>query len=236
MDTNSCPLVLQDNSLNVKNHLMVISEHGLGPSDPTQSNSEFWQDKATKWQTTEGDARCRLCANCEHYLSTTEINDCILAGPAKDIKASNLPLTPKWADIESRPVAICTLYNITCSPLRTCDSQEMGGPIDDIKMQAIKLAEAVSEAGIDIEEITSTSEEILKMYSKDNVPQWASKKSAKVREVAIRVFNQTLKDTGSEEKARIASLAAMKNAEEAENKKKVAKAVEDIIKGKYNLS
>lgn len=73
-------------------------------------------------------------------------------------------------------------------------------------------------------------------YSADNVPQWASKKSKSVQEVAIRVFNQTLKDSGSEEKARIASLAAMKNAEEAENKKKVAKAVEDIIKGKYNLS
>lgn len=53
------------------------------------------------------------------------------------------------------------------------------------------------------------------MYSKDNVPQWASKKSIAVQTVAIRVFNQTLKESGSEEKARIASLAAMSNAEEA---------------------
>jgi hypothetical protein len=67
-------------------------------------------------------------------------------------------------------------------------------------------------------------------YSADNVPQWANKKSKSVQEVAIRVFNQTLKDTGSEEKARIASLAAMKNAEEAN---KVKKSVEDIIKNKY---
>jgi hypothetical protein len=73
------------------------------------------------------------------------------------------------------------------------------------------------------------------MYSKSNPPQWSNKKSDAVQEVAIRVFNQTLKDTGSEEKARIASLAAMKNAEEA-FKKKVSKTVEDIIKGKYNLS
>jgi hypothetical protein len=74
------------------------------------------------------------------------------------------------------------------------------------------------------------------MYSKDNVPQWANKKSMAVQTVAIRVFNQTLKDTGSEEKARIASLAAMSNAEEAEKKTKVKKSVENIIKGKYNLS
>jgi hypothetical protein len=70
-------------------------------------------------------------------------------------------------------------------------------------------------------------------YSADNVPQWANKKSKSVQEVAIRVFNQTLKDTGSEEKARIASLAAMKNAEEANKKDKVKKSVVDIIKTKY---
>lgn len=73
-------------------------------------------------------------------------------------------------------------------------------------------------------------------YSADNVPQWASKKSKSVQEVAIRVFNQTLKDTGSEEKARIASLSAMKNAEEAFKKNKVKKSVEDIIKSKYQLN
>jgi hypothetical protein len=70
-------------------------------------------------------------------------------------------------------------------------------------------------------------------YSKTNPPQWASKKSEAVQTVAIRVFNETLKDTGSEEKARIASLAAMKNAEEAFKKNKVKKSVEDIIKSKY---
>ena len=70
-------------------------------------------------------------------------------------------------------------------------------------------------------------------YSKTNPPQWASKKSEAVQTVAIDVFNQTLKDTGSEEKARIASLAAMKNAEEAFKKNNVKKSVEDIIKAKY---
>lgn len=71
------------------------------------------------------------------------------------------------------------------------------------------------------------------MYSKSNVPTWASKKSEAVQRVAIEVFNQTMKDTGSEEKARIASLAAMKNAEESFKKDKVKKSVEDIMKAKY---
>ena len=149
-----CPLPLQNNKLNVKNHLKTIKDHGLGPADPRQSNMSFWEDKAKKWQTTEGDARGRLCANCEHYMNTSEIEDCIVNGPALELKASALPLTPKWADIESRPVAYCTLYDITCSPVRTCDSQEMGGPIDDVKYKAIQLAKAVNE-NMDVQEFSS---------------------------------------------------------------------------------
>lgn len=241
-DISYCPIELQDNSLNVANHLKVIADHGLGPADPTQSNQVFWKDKAAKWMISEGDARARLCANCEHYLNTSEITQCITDGPALGLKASALPLTPKWADIESRPVAFCTLYKITCSPLRTCDDQEPGGPMDDIKVKAIELANAVQEAGVDVEEIQTSLTKAVNQnvrkampYSKSNPPQWASKKSDAVQTVAIQVFNQTLKDTGSEEKARIASLAAMKNAEES-FKKKVSKAVEEIIAGKYNLS
>jgi len=67
----------------------------------------------------------------------------------------------------------------------------------------------------------------------NNVPQWANKKSDAVQKVAIEVFNSTYKDTNSEEKARIASLAAMQNAEKAFKKDKVSKSVEQILKQKY---
>ena len=149
---DQCPLPLQNNKLNVKNHLSTIEKHGLGPADPRKPNNDFWADKATKWKISEGDARGRLCANCEHFMDTSEIDECIVNGPAKTLKASALPLTPKWADIESRPVAYCTLYDITCSPIRTCDDQEPGGPIDDVKYKAIKLAQSVNESGFDFEE------------------------------------------------------------------------------------
>ena len=138
---DNCPLPLQNNKLNVKNHLTTIKEHGLGPADPRQPNEEFWRTKALRWNCTEGDARGRLCANCEHYVNTTEIQDCIANGPAYELKASQLPLTPKWADIESHPVAYCTLFDITCSPVRTCDEQEMGGPIDDQRMETMQSDE-----------------------------------------------------------------------------------------------
>ena len=147
-----CPLPLQNNKLNVKNHLSTIKLHGLGPANPRDSNMSFWEDKAKKWKTTEGDARGRLCANCEHFINTTAIDECIINGPALSLKASTLPLSPKWADIESRPVAYCTLYDITCSSVRTCDSQEMGGPIDDVKLKAIELAKAMQKSGFDVTE------------------------------------------------------------------------------------
>lgn len=236
---DSCPIALTDNAVNAANHLKTIAENGLGPADPTQSNQAFWQDKATKWQTTEGDARCRLCMNCEHYLNTSDIYDCITNNESLNIKASSLPLTPKWVDIESRPVAFCTLFEITCSPVRTCDEQELGGPMDDVKVAAMQLAAAIQESGMDTAELEDVLVEksvaVLKVYSTSNPPRWASKKSDAVKKVAIEVFNSTFKDTGSEEKARIASLAAMKNAEAAFKKtnKSVEQLTERLMKSKY---
>lgn len=105
----------------------------LGPADPRQPNDAFWQVKMKLWKVQEGEARSRLCMNCENYIATTEMLDCVSSG-AK-IKASDLPITPKWADIAGMPNAVCSLYNITCSALRTCDSWESGGPITDTNME-----------------------------------------------------------------------------------------------------
>ena len=145
-----CPLPLQNNKLNIKNHLKTIKLYGLGPADPRIPNNQFWRDKAERWDVTEGDARGRLCANCEHFLQTTKIKDCIDSTPAKKFKTSMVD--PSIVDIESKPVAYCMLYEITCSPTRTCDSQELGGPIDDVKYEAIKTAQAVNNSGFDFEE------------------------------------------------------------------------------------
>lgn len=133
-ELDACPLPIQSNSLNVKNHLKAIENNGLGPADPYKPNNEFWDAKAAKWNVSQGDARGRLCNNCRFYVNAKVIKDCIASYPAKDLKASALPLTPKWRNVESTPQAYCTLLDITCSPIRTCDQQLMGGPIDDVKL------------------------------------------------------------------------------------------------------
>lgn len=122
---DNCPMALQNNNLNIKNHLETIKEHGLGPANPLEPNNQFWEAKAKIWGITSGDARGRTCANCEYYFDTEQIRNCIENGPAMEIKASALPLTPKWTDVEDHPIGYCEKFDITCSPVRTCDEQEI---------------------------------------------------------------------------------------------------------------
>jgi hypothetical protein len=118
-------MALQSNKLNIKHHLSTIQGYGLGPANPLEANHDFWKEKAKIWKISEGDARGRTCSNCEYYYDTPAIRDCIANGPANDLKASALPITPKWTDIESHPVGYCEKFDITCSPIRTCDEQEI---------------------------------------------------------------------------------------------------------------
>ena len=53
------------------------------------------------------------------------------------------------------------------------------------------------------------------MYSLKDPPQWSRKKSKAVQKVAVETFNEEFKRSGSEQKARRASLATMVNAEES---------------------
>lgn len=157
MELDNCPLALQSNSLNKKNHLSTIAEHGLGPADPRKSNEEFWKQKAMRWMTTEGLARGRLCANCEYYNNTSQIEDCISSGPSYDFKTSSVDSS--LADIEEHPVAYCMKFDITCSPTRTCDEQEMGGPMDDERVEAMPKEEAVKYTDLTKSSIDDTTEE-----------------------------------------------------------------------------
>ena len=143
---------LMSNDVNIKNHKFVIKHHHLGPADPTQSNDAFWKYLGEHWGIKAGDARGRLCANCEHFVCTTPIKEMIDNGPAKKFKTSMVD--PSIVDLESKPVAWCNMYDITCSPTRTCDEQELGGPIDDIKMKAIEIAQAVKNSDFDVEEFS----------------------------------------------------------------------------------
>ena len=145
VDLSGCPKAIKDPKINVKNHLEAIATKGLGPADPRQPNEDFWLDKSKKFGVMEGDARARLCCTCRFYVNTTQMKQFIMETETRNLKASALPLKPKWADIESFPQAYCTLLDITCSPIRTCDFQLMGGPIDDDKIKLPVFAKMLEE-------------------------------------------------------------------------------------------
>lgn len=123
------PVALAYPEINVANHLNCILYAKLGPADPREPSTEFWQAKQEKWGVTEGVARTRLCMNCAHYNNKSEIVDVIPLTPGGQLKASELPVTPRWADISGMPSAVCSLWSITCSALRTCDDWE--SPVED---------------------------------------------------------------------------------------------------------
>lgn len=139
-DLGSCPIALQDPKVNLANHMVAIDQANLGPADPRKPETVFWMRKAEIWNTSVDVARTRLCSNCAHYNSTTEMTACIKNGPGGQILASNLPVVPQWADVAT-PSGYCDLYDITCTATRTCDNWEAGGPIDNQKAEDEGLPE-----------------------------------------------------------------------------------------------
>ncbi len=121
---DNCPVASMYKEVNLANHLMCIKMANLGPPDPRQPNTIFWGDKMAKWNVLEGTARARLCMNCEEYEDTPDNQECMRTGTGATLKASELPVTPKWADIAGMPAAICLRWGITCAALRTCDDWE----------------------------------------------------------------------------------------------------------------
>ena len=119
-----CPIATMFPEINLANHLACIQYAALGPADPRTPSMDFWTDKMQKWSVTEGVARTRLCMNCAHYKNDEETLACCAVGPGGQLKPSALPVTPKWADIDGHPQAVCTRWAITCSALRTCDDWE----------------------------------------------------------------------------------------------------------------
>ena len=122
--SENLPVALRYKDLNLANHLVAIERANLGPADPRQPSVLYWGDKMELWNVNEGVARTRLCMNCAHYNNSPDVMEQLPTSPGAQLRASELPITPGWADIPGMPAAICTMWSITCSALRTCDTWE----------------------------------------------------------------------------------------------------------------
>lgn len=135
----SCPVATHDDAVNEQNHLICIRDANLGPADPNAPSDEYWQAKADLWMVSIQEARVRQCQNCEYYVNTPKMLDCV---KSSTLLASNLPVEPQWADV-SAPSGYCTKWDITCTATRSCDTWEQM-----IVVQEDDVTEAVDVADV----------------------------------------------------------------------------------------
>lgn len=123
-----CPIEIVDASQNRQNHRFAIANAMLGPADPSLPNAAFWQELARRWEVGLPDALARRCNNCEHYIDTAEVQDCIRKHGKFDITS----LGSQFKDMKDAS-GYCTLYHITCTASRVCVDWESGGPVTTTK-------------------------------------------------------------------------------------------------------
>ena len=123
-----CPIEIVDANANAEHHRFAIAHAMLGPADPSQPNLDFWKELADRWEVGVPDALARRCSNCEHYIDTSGVQECIKRHGKFDITS----LGPDFKDMGDAS-GYCTLYHITCTASRVCVDWETGGPITTIK-------------------------------------------------------------------------------------------------------
>lgn len=124
----TCPEVLRNKQMSIKNHRICIAKADLGPANPRMPEVFFWLAKSAKWNVSENAAREMVCGNCGYYVKTKFIDDCM----KKYEQVTPPEVDPAWVDTGDGG-GYCTEWDITCTASRTCDTWEPGGPITDAK-------------------------------------------------------------------------------------------------------
>ena len=125
LDDNSCPPATQDIVLNIENRQNAIDNVGYGPLNPDEANTEFWQEKADRWDTTPVEASKSICGNCVFFVRTPEMLDCISSG----IEQGDSGEKNAWDAIDQAELGFCEALDFKCAASRTCNAWAAGGPI-----------------------------------------------------------------------------------------------------------
>jgi len=125
LDDNECPPATQDIVLNIENRQNAIDNVGYGPLNPDEPNTEFWQEKAERWDTTPVEASKSICGNCVFFVRTPEMLDCI----SKGIEQGESGEKNAWDAIDQAELGFCEALDFKCAASRTCNAWATGGPI-----------------------------------------------------------------------------------------------------------
>ena len=125
LDDASCPPATQDIVLNIENRQNAIDNVGYGPLNPDEPNTEFWQEKADRWDTTPVEASKSICGNCVFFVRTPEMLDCISSGIEQGASGEK----NAWDAIDQAELGFCEALDFKCAASRTCNAWAAGGPI-----------------------------------------------------------------------------------------------------------
>ena len=125
LDDNECPPATQDIVLNIENRQNAIDNVGYGPLNPDEPNTEFWQEKADRWDITPVEASKSICGNCVFFVRTPEMLDCI----SKGIEQGDSGEKNAWDAIDQAELGFCEALDFKCAASRTCNAWAAGGPI-----------------------------------------------------------------------------------------------------------
>jgi len=123
-----CPPATQDIQLNLTNRQNAIDNVGYGPLNPAEPNNKFWEDKATRWNTTVQEAKSALCGNCIFFVRTPSMLDCIEQGIGMDQEAEGT--------IAAGELGYCSALDFKCASERTCNAWAAGGPVTEESVTA----------------------------------------------------------------------------------------------------
>ena len=176
-----CPLEIVDASANKANHRFAIANAMLGPANPSLPNAAYWQELAKRWEIGLPDALARRCNNCEHYIDTAVIQDCIQRHGRFDITS----LGSEFKDMGDAS-GYCTLYHITCTASRVCVDWEEGGPITTTKEGAMAIE---NEGREDAKKMSAKQKKIAKVIRefKAGTLKGSDKKPIKNKKQAIAI-------------------------------------------------
>lgn len=127
-EEEECPPATQDIILNLKNRQNAIDNVGYGPLNPKEPNSDFWQDKAERWNTTQEEARKSVCGNCVFFVRTPKMLDCIATGLEQGAPQEE---ADAWGAIDQAELGYCQALDFKCAASRTCNAWAVGGPITE---------------------------------------------------------------------------------------------------------
>lgn len=132
-DMATCPIATVDVEVNGENRNLAIENHGYGPMNPNEANTEFWKGIAELWNLTPAQAKASRCGNCAAFIQTQEMMACIAGHlgldddyPAKGWESMR---DNREKTVMASGLGYCQTFAFKCAADRTCRAWLHGGPI-----------------------------------------------------------------------------------------------------------